>query len=60
MKAIRETDTFDTLNFCNFRYCNSDPINRFIKDIDYYSRPVHWGIEHAILHLLYSRFFTKA
>jgi leucyl-tRNA synthetase len=62
----RETDTLDTFNCSSwyyFRYC--DPQN----DKEPFSRenakkwmPVDQyigGIEHAILHLLYSRFFTK-
>ncbi len=64
--AIRETDTFDTfmdsswyfLKFCFTGY-NFDPTN---QNIDYWM-PVDYyigGIEHAILHLLYARFFTRA
>ena len=46
-----------------FRYCNSrldKPFDK--KDIDYWLPVDQYigGIEHAILHLLYSRFFTKA
>ena len=65
MKAYRETDTFDTFfesSWYYFRYCNARNDNPFDKeDIDY-RLPVDQyigGIEHAILHLLYSRFFTK-
>ncbi len=65
MKAIRETDTFDTFfesSWYYFRYCNArldKPFDK--KDIDYWLPVDQYigGIEHAILHLLYSRFFTK-
>ena len=65
-KAFRETDTFDTFfesSWYYFRYCNArldKPFNK--KDIDYWLPVDQYigGIEHAILHLLYSRFFTKA
>ena len=66
MKAYRETDTFDTFfesSWYYFRYCNArldKPFNK--EDIDYWLPVDQYigGIEHAILHLLYSRFFTKA
>ncbi len=66
LKAIRETDTFDTFfesSWYYFRYCNSRSDKPFIeKDINYWLPVDQYigGIEHAILHLLYSRFFTKA
>ena len=66
MKAFRETDTFDTFfesSWYYFRYCNArlqKPFDK--KDIDYWLPVDQYigGVEHAILHLLYSRFFTKA
>lgn len=66
--AIRETDTMDTFvqsSWYFLRYTASPGIwneKAFdTKELDYWMGVDHYigGIEHAILHLLYARFFTK-
>jgi len=66
-KYKRETDTLDTFadsSWYFLRFCSPHNINHGFtqEDVDYWMPVDQYigGVEHAILHLLYSRFFMQA
>jgi leucyl-tRNA synthetase len=62
--ARRETDTFDTFMESSWyfaRFAGNNPNGMLDESAKYWLPVDHYigGIEHAILHLLYARFYTK-
>ncbi|MDO9424615.1 MAG: leucine--tRNA ligase [Methylobacter sp.] len=62
--ARRETDTFDTFMESSWyfaRFAGNNPDSMLDESAKYWLPVDHYigGIEHAILHLLYARFYTK-